>query len=617
MKRLAMILSAVLLGLLAGCGGGGGGGTDAGGSGGAFTVGGTAMKGPVEFASTELFAVNSDGTLTSKATGTTFSDGGFSLLTLSPSATGYYLIEVRGGLDNSRYRDEVTGTFVPLAAGDRLQAIFKDLSGVDQVTVTPLTTMAARRALALIARGVDLATAVESSNASLSQQFGIPDVVHTLPVDASDAESSVMGSMVQRSYGLVLGGLSLLAGDNSLRAIDLAEALARDAQDGILDGQDEGLPLSVATSGDGSVPMSASLGFARWKTRADDFAGGLFNQTNLMFSPIIDTPLTLGSTSASALRITTTTLPAWIEGEAGAATFEAAGGTPPYTWSGTPPSPWSLNGAAGEITGTAPLLAPGSNISYTAPFTVTVSDAAGATAQGEFRIITTRQPPVLTLTASALTVEEGVAFSEIIGTATGGTQPYRFRLASGTGFPPFGLNLDNDPGNPDNVILGGTQSADSAGTYIFGVCVVDAVGNEDCAGQTITLTIQGTEPPPGDGGGTTPGDGGTVSGFDGSYTGGYHGCRMGGAGTVSEACSGGLWYFGTMQITIQNGQVSGTGADGETLTGTITSSGGAFDGQWNNNIGTSSFQVTAGSWGPSLVSGANADVTESVSMIID
>jgi hypothetical protein len=72
-----------------------------------------------------------------------------------------------------------------------------------------------------------------------------------------------------------------------------------------------------------------------------------------------------------------------------------------------------------------------------------------------------------------------------------------------------------------------------------------------------------------------------------------------------------------MQITIQNGQVSGTGANGETLTGTITSSGGAFDGQWNNNIGTSSFQVTAGSWGPSLVSGANADVTESVSMIID
>ena len=70
---------------------------------------------------------------------------------------------------------------------------------------------------------------------------------------------------------------------------------------------------------------------------------------------------------------------------------------------------------------------------------------------------------------------------------TGGVPPYHFKLASGVGFPPFGIFL-----NP-NGILRGVPTA--AGPRTFGVCAVDLIGTAECKDLTIIVgsgTLTGT-----------------------------------------------------------------------------------------------------------------------------
>jgi hypothetical protein len=86
----------------------------------------------------------------------------------------------------------------------------------------------------------------------------------------------------------------------------------------------------------------------------------------------------------------------------------------------------------------------------------------------------------------------GQYYSQVAATATGGTPPYAFTLETAGGFPPIGIHLDGS-GN-----LTGTPSA--AGTYPFGVCVVDLMDTESCSNTMLvvdpvyqlTITTAGT-----------------------------------------------------------------------------------------------------------------------------
>jgi hypothetical protein len=66
-------------------------------------------------------------------------------------------------------------------------------------------------------------------------------------------------------------------------------------------------------------------------------------------------------------------------------TFEASGGTSPYTWSGQPPAGLTLR-PSGLLLGAPTTLG-------TSQFTVTVTDAAGAPASGTFSLTVTGPPP--------------------------------------------------------------------------------------------------------------------------------------------------------------------------------------------------------------------------------
>jgi len=149
--------------------------------------------------------------------------------------------------------------------------------------------------------------------------------------------------------------------------------------------------------------------------------------------------------------------------------ISATGGTQPYTFSiasGSLPNGLSLNPATGLISGTP--TAAGS-------FTVKVTDAKGQMSTGTCPItITSVAGPVIQCSANS-TGEVGVPVSIQIS-ATGGTQPYTFSIASGS--LPNGLSLNSATG-----LISGTPTA--AGS--FTVKVTDANGQMSTGTCPITI----------------------------------------------------------------------------------------------------------------------------------
>lgn len=202
----------------------------------------------------------------------------------------------------------------------------------------------------------------------------------------------------------------------------------------------------------------------------------------------------------NSLIITTTDLPAWIGGQAGSALVSAIGGTPPYHWSitkGKPDwlqirdtlaPPWD-----GVLYGQAPLLAPGTTKSISPPFSVTCTDANGLKATKEFRVTIIRQPPTITDVPGTMCVDTLYSYQNRncpcvrIATATGGTPPYHFQSDTfRNGAPPMGTAVGTEfVGLAQNGCL--TGSAARIGEFIFGVTVVDSVGQEASTQTAVSV----------------------------------------------------------------------------------------------------------------------------------
>jgi hypothetical protein len=158
--------------------------------------------------------------------------------------------------------------------------------------------------------------------------------------------------------------------------------------------------------------------------------------------------------------------------------FTASGGTPPYTWStsGSLPPGLSINPDTGIISGT-PTTAGSST------FTVTLHEGSGVSVTTSTLTITVgRSLLIVPPNLPAGTV--GVPYPSSTFTASGGTPPYTFGLASGS-LPP-GLVLD-----PKTGILSGTPTA--AGTSSFIAQVTDNAG---LVAKTISLSMTVTFAPP-------------------------------------------------------------------------------------------------------------------------
>jgi hypothetical protein len=181
-----------------------------------------------------------------------------------------------------------------------------------------------------------------------------------------------------------------------------------------------------------------------------------------------------------SLTITTASLPNGQAGASYAAQFAAAGGTPPYTWSGTAGGGLSVS-SSGAVSGT-----PTAAGTYTV--SVTVTDSSGTKVTGNFSVLVNPSTLVVTtsgLPGGALTAPYSASLS-----AKGGTPPYTWTAG---GLPP-GITVSSSGS------LSGTPT--SPGAFTVTVTVKDSTGvtataslGLAIAAAPLKITTTGISPP--------------------------------------------------------------------------------------------------------------------------
>jgi hypothetical protein len=192
--------------------------------------------------------------------------------------------------------------------------------------------------------------------------------------------------------------------------------------------------------------------------------------------------ITSAAASIAPLQITTTTLPGGTVNTSYSAALHATGGTAPYGWSavsGSLPAGLALT-TSGSISGN-----PSSAGQST--FTLQAKDSAASPQAAMVSLtIAVSAPAVakLAITSASLpTATAGTAFSATL-TASGGTQPYTWTLASGQ--LPSGMNLSAAG------VISGTTSV--TGTFPFTAEVIDATSASATASLNLIVAAQSTAP---------------------------------------------------------------------------------------------------------------------------
>ncbi len=250
------------------------------------------------------------------------------------------------------------------------------------------------------------------------------------------------------------------------------------------------LPLSW-TIAFGSLPPGLTLNSTTGVISGTPTTTGNYLFTVIVFDSTTPTAKTATkdmsiTVSCDGLAISSTSpIPPGTQGLPYSFQFQAQGGLLPLSWSGTSiPSGLSLN-SAGLLSGT-PSAAGQSTLN------VTVTDSCTPTAQSanEAASLTINGTVVITSTSPLPDGTVGQGYSATLS-ASGGTTPYVWTLASGT--LPGGLSL------AANGVISGTPS--NAQTSTFTVKVTDASLVSNTAPFTITvacppLTVSSTSPLP-------------------------------------------------------------------------------------------------------------------------
>ncbi len=180
-----------------------------------------------------------------------------------------------------------------------------------------------------------------------------------------------------------------------------------------------------------------------------------------------------------APQITTTTLPADVEGTAYSQPLALTGGLAPFTYSisaGALPAGLSINAGTGAITGTPT----GPNGS--ASFTVKVVDSSNPVQSATQPLsIAVNLPPAPAITTVSLASDvEGTAYNQTV-VATGGLAPLTYSVSVGS--LPAGLSLNSSTG-----AITGTPTGPN-GTASFTVKVTDKSNPVQSASQALSIAV--------------------------------------------------------------------------------------------------------------------------------
>jgi hypothetical protein len=197
---------------------------------------------------------------------------------------------------------------------------------------------------------------------------------------------------------------------------------------------------------------------------------------------------TCGVSVCPIITVNPATLPNGSVGTAYSQTVSASGGTSPYLFSvssGALPTGLILNSASGAITGTP-------TTAGTFTFTITATDANGCTGSRLYTItIASPGCPAITLSPTTLPPGQNLQpYSQTI-TASGGTAPYTFTIASGA--LPVGLVLSPTgliSGTPAqsgifNVTIRATDSVGCQGSRAYSLVILPALA--PAGGPTLSF----------------------------------------------------------------------------------------------------------------------------------
>ncbi len=282
---IAVALAAAAGLVVAACGGGSG----AGSGGGNGTIGGTAVKGPVNGGTMTAFAVMNGAKGQQLGSATTDAQGSF--VVPVGNYSGSVLMEMSGGA----YTDEATSASMSMAASDVMRAVIPSIaagSATTGIAVTPLTSMAQARAQAM-AGGMTNSN-IAAANGAVGSYFMVNDILHTMPMDPLVAGSGAGATQDTKNYGMAIAGMSQYAHTVGMPSSSgIVTAMMDDASDGVLNGMMGTTPISMAGMGGmmGGTTMQPTAGTTSLATAMSQFIASTSNRSGVPMSdvqPLVD-----------------------------------------------------------------------------------------------------------------------------------------------------------------------------------------------------------------------------------------------------------------------------------------------------------------------------------------
>jgi Putative Ig domain len=241
-----------------------------------------------------------------------------------------------------------------------------------------------------------------------------------------------------------------------------------------------GTPGYTWSISSGSLPTGLTLAAPTGTISGTPTASGTFNFTATITdsgSPVQTKSASLTIViAASALSVTTSTLPSGTNGTAYSQVLQASGGTPSYTWSissGTLPTGLALAASTGTLSGTP-------TASGTFNFTATVTDSGSPVQTKSAALTIVVATNTLTVTTSTLpSGTKGTVYSQALQ-ASGGTPAYTWSIT--TGSLPTGLTLAASTGT-----ISGSPTA--SGTFNFTATVTDSGSPVQTKSAALTIVV--------------------------------------------------------------------------------------------------------------------------------
>jgi hypothetical protein len=240
-------------------------------------IGGTVFAGPVKSATVMAFAVNNGMVGAQLASGTTDTQGNF---TMSLGAySGPLMLKATG----ATYTDLATGATLTASPGDFMTAVISSVTSGETVTgiqITPLTSMAQARAQYMT--GGMTGANITAANTAVGNYFIVSDILHTQPMNPLVSGSVTGATQDAEDYGVTIAAILQYA--QSIGLTDpsaIITAMMDDASDGVMNGMMGSTQITMGGMMGSGTMMQSTAGTSELANAMTTFIGSTLNESGV------------------------------------------------------------------------------------------------------------------------------------------------------------------------------------------------------------------------------------------------------------------------------------------------------------------------------------------------